>query len=183
MVDNRIKREAFFFSLITLILVIGFIIFALSSCSTKKKINTQKSKTQTESTINKTTETHAIIRGTTQSSSQELREILERSEIRFDSISTIILRPDGNIEASGRNVRIQHQRISSTEKNESVLIDTTRSEHTAQRISEEKKERVITEDIQKDIKRKTSIVGFLLVFGLIALAVFVIRGLKNIYIP
>jgi len=119
---NQVKREAFFFSLITLILVIGFIIFALSSCATKKKINTQKSETQTESTVNKTTETHAIIRGTTQSSHQELRQVLERSEIRFDSISTIILRPDGNIEASGRNVRIQHQRISSTEKTSPYLL-------------------------------------------------------------
>jgi uncharacterized membrane protein YraQ (UPF0718 family) len=180
---KKLTREKFFGMTITLIITFIFMVMAFSGCSTKKKINTQKSETQTESTINKTTETHAIIRGTTQSSSQELREVLERSEIRFDSISTIILRPDGNIEASGRNARIQHQRISSTEKNESVLIDTTRIEHTAQSISEEKKETVNIENIQKDIKRKTSIVGFVLIMGLFAAAVFLIRGLKNKYLP
>lgn len=155
---------------ITYILFLIIFLIGLSSCNTKKKISTTQTKTQTNHAKNIDRNTERRDMAIIDSQSTTKSNIIEESILSFDSIISVTINPDRSIHATGRGFKITKQRTESIQTDQTVHIDTTKTEKTQETISDQKTETVITTEIEKDIKRKTSFafiqLGFIIIIGM-----------------
>ena len=178
--NKNLTREAFFAGLITLILTLMFIALAFTGCATKKKIN--KSSTQTEIKDESTTsrKTESISNGNSSSEIKTNEISNDNTIVSFDSISTVILKPDGTIQATGTKPRIIRNRIEKKQSESLTSIDTTKVQKTSEDISQQKETKVIQEATDKDIKTRPAFLSIVIFLGIVGLLCFMVyHGLKK----
>jgi hypothetical protein len=157
-----------------------FMALAFSGCATKKKIN--KSSTQTEikdeSTVSRNTQ--STDNGINHSEFKTNEISNDNTIVSFDSISTIILKPDGTIQATGTKPRIIRNRIEKKQSEAVISIDTTKVQKTSEDISQQKETKIIQESTDKDIKTRPAFLSIVIFLGIVGLLCFVVYyGLKK----
>jgi hypothetical protein len=150
------------------------LVLFFSGCSTKKKITTQSTQTETkdESTTSRTSDTIAngIVIG--DRSTEAISS--DRTILSFDSVATVTIKPDGSIQATGTKPRIIRNRIDKVQSQEAISIDTTKVQKATENISEQKETKVIEESTDKDIKTRPAFLSFVIFIGILGLILFVV---------